>query len=333
MKTSAAEARARARNSHHEAGASQSVMRRWDLLRSWADNHRKVAGDSFKRLTANFAASFMTWMVIGIAIAMPAWMYVLLANAAAVSDEWEGHPRIMLYLESRVTFKNAIDISEHLLTLDGVSDTEYISPSAALEEFKSLSGFGQVLDSLDENPLPAVIMVTPDSETIDGMEVLIGQFSAMPLVESVSVDLQWLKRLYSILELAQRGILAIAGVLAAAVALVIGNTIRLAIESRRAEIEVIKLVGGTDAFVRRPFLYTGFWYGLGGGLVAWILVELSLIWLSTPVAELAGLYHSDFNLLGLGADAGMLIFVVGAGLGLAGAWLAVNRHLDSIQPK
>jgi cell division transport system permease protein len=213
-----------------------------------------------------------------------------------------------------------------------ITSADYISPVDALAEFKALSGFGEVVDSLDENPLPAVIMLDPASADVADVENLVLRLNNYPPIESLSVDLQWLQRLYSILELARRSIIGVSAVLALAVVLIIGNTIRLAIESRRSEIEVVKLVGGTDAFVRRPFLYTGFWFGLGGGLVAWILVEVSLMWISAPVAELAGLYDSDFSLLGLGPGVGILLFVISAGLGLTGAWLAVNRHLDVIQP-
>lgn len=332
MKSGTPESRVRSRKGPRDSGASQSVTRRRDLLQSWASNHRVVAVDSLSRLMTNFTSSLMTWMVIGIAVAMPAWMYVLLNNAGAVSQDWDGHPRVIVYLKSDVSFGKAVELSEQLLNLQEVTAAEYISPDDALQEFKTLSGFGEVVDSLEENPLPAVIMLNPASGDVTEVEKLVQRLKNYPPIESISVDLQWLQRLYSILQLARRSILAVSVVLAFAVALIIGNTIRLAIESRRSEIEVVKLVGGTDAFVRRPFLYTGFWFGLGGGLVAWLLVEASLMWVSAPVAELAGLYNSDFVLVGLGARVGVLLFIISAGLGLIGAWLAVNRHLDAIQP-
>ncbi|MDK1023759.1 MAG: permease-like cell division protein FtsX [Gammaproteobacteria bacterium] len=332
MKSGASESRTRTRKGHRDSGASQSVTRRRDLLQSWAGNHRAVAVDSLSRLMTNFTSSLMTWMVIGIAVAMPTWMYVLLNNAGAVSQDWDGHPRVIVYLKSDVSFGKAVELSEQLLNLQEVIGAEYISPSDALEEFKTLSGFGEVVDSLEENPLPGAIMINPASDDVAEVENLVQKLKKYPPVESISVDLQWLQRLHSILQLARRSILVVSVVLALAVALIIGNTIRLAIESRRSEIEVVKLVGGTDAFVRRPFLYTGFWFGLGGGLVAWLLVEASLMWVSAPVAELAGLYNSDFTLLGLGAKVGVLLFIISAGLGLTGAWLAVNRHLNVIQP-
>jgi cell division transport system permease protein len=333
MKSASRDSMTRPRKAHRDGGgASQSVTRRRDLLRSWASNHRAVAIDSLGRLLQSFVSSMMTWMVIGIAVAMPSWMYVLLNNAGEVSQDWDGQPRVIVYLKHDVSLADALELNEHMVNMQEITSADYISPVDALAEFKALSGFGEVVDSLDENPLPGVIMVNPVSSEVEDVEDLVQRLEAYPPVESVSVDLQWLQRLYSILQLARRSIIGVSAVLAVAVVLIIGNTIRLAIESRRPEIEVVKLVGGTDAFVRRPFLYTGFWFGLGGGLVAWLLVEVSLLWISRPVAELAGLYNSDFALLGLGLDVGVLLFIISAGLGLVGAWLAVNRHLDVIQP-
>jgi cell division transport system permease protein len=332
MKNASTDSMTRSRKVHRDGGASQFVTRRRDLLQSWAANHRAVAVDSLGRLLSTFASSMMTWMVIGIAVAMPSWMYVLLNNAGTVSQDWDGQPRVIVYLKTDLPFAEALKLTEYLVNQQEITGADYISSVDALAEFKALSGFGEVVDSLDENPLPAVIMIDPASTDVADVEDLVQRLKSYPPVESVSVDLQWLQRLYTILELARRSIVGVSTVLALAVVLIIGNTIRLAIESRRSEIEVVKLVGGTDAFVRRPFLYTGFWFGLGGGLVALTLVEVSLVWVSAPVAELAGLYDSDFALLGLGSGVGILLFVISAGLGLIGAWFAVNRHLDVIQP-
>jgi len=320
------------RKATRDVGASQMVTGINENLRSWIDNHRFVAGDSLHRLFANLAASTMTWLVIGFAIALPTGLYMVLENAGTVSDGWQSQPRITLYLREEVSFAGGLEISDRLLTHPEVSATQYISASAALEEFKVQSGFGEIVESLEENPLPAIVLVSPQSQSIDDVTALVTEFENLTSVASAVVDIQWLQRLYALLELAERGIVAISIVLAMSVALIVGNTIRLAIESRRAEIEVVKLVGGTDAFVRRPFLYTGAWYGFGGGMLAWLMVEASLWWISGPVAELAGLYESDFELQNLGVLTGLSLLLAAIGLGLAGAWLAVNRHLKAIQP-
>jgi len=148
----------------------------------------------------------------------------------------------------------------------------------------------------------------------------------------VQLDLIWVKRLFQFMELGQRLVWALAALLGLAVLLIIGNTIRLAIENRRDEIRVVKLVGGTDAFVRRPFLYTGIWFGLGGGIIAWILLNIGLFWLSGPVEQLINLYGSEFSLKGLSFSDSLLLILDGVILGWLGAWLAVARHLSSIEP-
>jgi cell division transport system permease protein len=142
----------------------------------------------------------------------------------------------------------------------------------------------------------------------------------------------WVKRLYQFMELGQRLVWALATLLGLAVLLIIGNTIRLSIESRRDEILVVKLVGGTDAFVRRPFLYTGIWFGLGGGIIAWLLLSMGLYWLSGPVETLISLYGSDFVLQGLSLSDSLMLIFDGVILGWLGAWLAVSRHLTKIKP-
>jgi len=156
--------------------------------------------------------------------------------------------------------------------------------------------------------------------------------SSLPEVEKAELDLQWVKRLYTMTQILQRAVWVLSGFLALAVLLVIGNTIRLAIESRRNEILVVKLVGGTDSFVRRPFLYTGMWYGLGGGLIAYILIEVTLWWLNSPIQRLAELYYSSFKLNGLGFLTFLFLLLLSMLLGWSGAWLAVHRHLGDIEP-
>ena len=152
-------------------------------------------------------------------------------------------------------------------------------------------------------------------------------------VAEALLDMEWLQRLNSLMHLSRRLVQIVGGLLVLGVLLILGNTIRLAIENRREEIVVVKLVGGSNAFVRRPFLYTGLWYGVGGGVLAGLLVSLALWFLQQPVADLAKLYGSDFRLRGLGIMGGLNLVVLGGLLGLAGAWLAVTRHLVHIQPR
>lgn len=310
--------------------ASQSVTGARDRLRAWLVNHRAVAIDSLRRLLASPGTSLMTWTVIGIAIAMPIWIYLAVRNAEAISVGWEGKSQVSVFLKEGVSAEAAMAFRERLLTWDGLKSVKYVSPDQALTEFKKLSGFGEVVDTLPTNPLPGVLVVEPEGERLRSAEALFTRLGEQAEVESVSLDMQWVRRLYAMLRLANRVVAALGLVLACAVTLVIGNTVRLAIESRRAEIEVVKLVGGTDAFVRRPFLYTGFWFGAGGGLIALILVQISLVWMAAPVRELIGLYSSDFEVLGLAPGTALAVAAMSGGLGLVGAWLAVNRHLAAV---
>jgi cell division transport system permease protein len=315
-----------------ETGAKAST--RQHFLQSYFQHHRKVAKESLSRLLKQPIASLMTWAVIGIALALPTGLSVLLANVQHMSSGWDGSAQITLFLKNDVSEFSAQQLATRLEARTDISSVEFISKEQALAEFKAASGFGDVLNYLDTNPLPNVVLVKPSIALQDPAQAshLKDYLLSLPEVEKAELDLQWVKRLYSITQLLQRGVWMLTGLLAAAVLLVIGNTIRLAIESRRDEIVVVKLVGGTDAFVRRPFLYTGLWFGLGGGLVSWLLVGLTLWWLNGPVQRLSALYYSSFQLDGMDFTSIVTLLVLSMTLGWAGAWLAVRRHLGDIEP-
>jgi len=323
------------RYSRKEKGASQSRTSIGDKISSYKAHHQIVAADSLLRLLRTPVASLMTWLVIGIALALPTGLFVALANVESVSSGWDGAARISLFVNKVVSESDSRKLAEKLALREDVAEVQFISRSQALEEFQALSGYGDVLGHLDKNPLPSVIVVRPveQATTKVAAERLYQELKALPQVEQAVIDLEWVQRLYSMMALGQRMTLALAALLSLGVLLVIGNTIRLSIESRRDEIVIVKLVGATNAFVRRPFLYTGLWYGLGGGLVSWLIITFTVIWLSGPVANLAGLYQSQFELLGLGFGQTLLLWLAGGSLGLGGAWLAVSRHLGQIEPR
>lgn len=310
--------------------ASQGLL---DRLRSWVVHHWTVATSSLLQLFDSWLASLMTWLVIGVALALPTILYLLLVNVGDVSAEWEGKPRVSVYLVADIDDAAGQAFTRELAEMDAVESAKFISAEEALSEFQAMSGFGEVLASLDKNPLPALVEVVPALEQTGQLRLLVVNLEQMDLVESVQVDLEWIERLFAILALGQRFVAALGFFLALGVLLSIGNTIRLAIESRRSEIEVVKLVGGTDSFVRRPFLYLGFWYGFGGAIVAWFMVEVSLLVLSGPVDRLVRSYDDDFALLGLGLSVTLVLWLIGAALGVLGAALAVGRHLHEIEPQ
>lgn len=314
-------------------GASQSRTRWRDRYNGWLRHHRLSAADSMRRVLDNPLTSAMTWLVIGIALALPTGLDVALNNIGQLSTSWESPAQISLFLRDGITEERATELQGELTRRADVVEARFVSREAALEEFRTLSGFADVLASLQENPLPHLILVTPaGAPALPAAELRAG-LEEYPEVAQAVLDMEWLQRLNSLMALSRRLVLAIGGLLVVGVLLILGNTIRLAIEGRREEIVIVKLVGGSNAFVRRPFLYTGLWYGVGGGLCAAILVALSLWFLQQPIAELALLYQSDFRLRGLGIMGGLNLIVVGGLLGLAGAWLAVARHLAEIQPR
>jgi cell division transport system permease protein len=315
-------------------GASQSRTDLRDQYNAWLRHHRLSAADSLFRVLDNLASSVMTWMVIGIALALPVGLNVALDNVSNLSASWDSPAQISLFLQDDIATDKARQFTNELGERADVVATQFISREEALAEFSTLSGFADVLASLDENPLPNLVLVSP-AGALEGAAVsaLRDELQGYPEVGEAVLDMAWLQRLNSLMELSRRLVQAVGGLLVLGVVLILGNTIRLAIESRRDEIVIVKLVGGSNAFVRRPFLYTGLWYGVGGGAFAAILVAISLWFLQGPVGQLAQLYDSAFQLRGLGIMGGLNLVILGGALGLSGAWLAVTRHLANIEPR
>ena len=281
----------------------------------------------------NPLSSLMTWLVIGIALALPGILYVMLNNIADVSTDWGGKPRVSLYLQKEVTKDAGNALAKEIRVSASVEEVRFVSSEAALKDFQQRSGFGDVLNSLDRNPLPHVIEVVLVSSEPMALTDLIAGWESDRRIAKVSVDLAWLERLFALLQFGERLVWSLSLVLALGVVLIMGNTIRLAIENRRQEIEVIKLFGATDSFVRRPFLYLGFWYGFGGATIAMILLQSSLVFLAEPVELLAQSYRDDFALQGPGAGGVLFLLLMGSLLGIAGALVAVSRHLRLIEPR
>lgn len=297
----------------------------------WRIHHKQMFFDSLARLLQTPIASLVTLLVIAIAIALPAGLYLFLSNAQLISSKWDGTASISLYLRAEVSPKAAKSLLVELNKNSQINSTQYISREDALKEFKEYSGFGEALNYLDGNPLPSLILVKPKNLSLETQENLLNSLKKLPEVEEASLDLAWVKRLYYIMQIANRLILVLSLLLSLAVLLIVGNTIRLAIDNRRQEIVVIKLVGATNAFVRRPFLYTGFWYGLGGGLLAWILLSIALYLLKTPVSFLATSYSSDFSIMGLSLNFSLFLICIAIFLGWSGSWLAVGNHIKQIE--
>ncbi|MDZ7661768.1 permease-like cell division protein FtsX [Thiohalophilus sp.] len=296
--------------------------------------HLQVFFYTLGQLSRQPTSLLMTAAVIGIALALPTGLHVVLKSAQQLSGGWDEASQISLFLQRGTSEGEARRLVNQLEQRPKIRQVSYISSEQALAEFQRLSGFGDALNALEENPLPAVVVVQPHLQQSDpaSTEALLAELREDPRIDLARLDVQWVKRLYAIMDILRQGVYVLASLLALAVLLVVGNTIRLAIQNRRDEIVIIKLIGGTDAFIRRPFLYTGFWYGLFGGIIAWLLVTISLWVLNGPVEKLAGLYQNSFALSGLNTQTTVTLLVSGVLLGLAGSWIAVGRHLRDIEP-
>jgi cell division transport system permease protein len=300
----------------------------------WLQRHAQVALSSLGRLFRNHLSSAMTCAVIGIALALPIGLHVVLNNLQTISGGWDTGATISLFLEQTVSDEKASSLAQKLRLHQRIESVELVTKSAALNEFRNRSGFAEALEALDSNPLPALLVIQPKQEftTAEAAQKLVRELELLPEADIVQLDLQWVQRLQAITVIAQRAVMVLATLLGMAVLLIVGNTIRLEIQNRQAEIEITKLIGATNAFIRRPFLYTGFWYGLFGGIIAWILVAISVTLLKGPVANLATLYESAFDLSSLNWLNILSLLGGSALLGLLGSWLAVGKHLSAIEP-
>lgn len=303
-------------------------------LHNYLTRHAQCALNSLGRLYRSPVASLMTAAVVAIALALPSGLYLLTSNLQRLSTQWDGSTSVSLFLHKSTTQQQALALHDKLQQWPEIHTLQLITPDQALSEFRELSGFGQVLDNLQENPLPFVIAIKPVRERADAASaaILVEKLDAAPEVELAQLDLQWVKRFNVIVDIVRRSIWVMAALLGLAVLLITGNTIRLEIQNRREEIEITKLIGATNAFIRRPFLYSGFWYGVMGSILAGLLIELAFMQIQGPVRQLAGLYQSGFSLHTLSLGEGLTLLVGGASLGLLGAWLAVSRHLVTIEP-
>ncbi|RBO86369.1 permease-like cell division protein FtsX [Marinomonas aquiplantarum] len=297
--------------------------------------HKTTLKESFMRLLSYPLASVMTVMVIAIALSLPGGLYVVLKNVQTVTDQWERQSVITLYLFPNLEDTEALALSHQISAQPDVASVEYISKEEGLRYFERSSGYEQTLSSLSENPLPIVLRVIPreavDVTTLSSLQALRDELATKPEVEIAELDAQWLQRLANILSFGQRFSYALSVLLVIAVLLIVGNTIRVAVESRRDEVLVMKLVGATDAYIRRPFLYMGFWFGILGGVFASLCILVLSWWVSAPAERLIDLYQSDFQLQTFNADEIVLCLTISAFVGVFGAWIAVNRHIANIE--
>ncbi|MBU1439277.1 MAG: permease-like cell division protein FtsX [Gammaproteobacteria bacterium] len=294
--------------------------------------HIRQAITSLGELWRSPLWTLITVAVLGVSMTLPTTLHLLVKNIQQVSRSYDQSFEISLFLKNDTT---PTEISTLVTLLQGdaqVAKVRLIDKAAAMSEFKQQSGFGEALAFLDQNPLPDVLLITPKINQPAAAEALMQKLQKERYVELAKLDISWLERLAALMNLLQQAVYTIAILLLSAALLVIGNTIRLSIMDKKTEIEVMKLVGATDAFIQRPFLYTGIWLGVFGGFLAFVVVEVMLWWLRSAIATVTQLYQSDFVLNSLTMQEFGWLMLIAVLLGLVGSYIAVRSHIKAIEP-
>ena len=303
-------------------------------LSTWVTRHVSTAVGSLGRLSRQPFSSLMIILVIAVTLALPAAINLVVKNAMTVSGSWDNALDFSVFLEPQLSLSEAQALAQLIGQRADIETVELITADDALAEFKRQSGFAEALDQLPDNPLPHTLVVRPSAGNTSASLILLQEeIGNLPESDYVQVDTEWVQRFHAILDIVRQAISIGAALLAIAIVVIIANTIRLDIENRREEIEVTKLIGATNAFVRRPFLWTGFWYGLLGGLMALALVHYGLFMLEGPVAKLSGLYQSNIAVVTMDLREGAIIIGIGVFLGLFASWFTAARHMRRIEPR
>jgi cell division transport system permease protein len=304
-------------------------------LSSYGTRHLQAFFGSLGRLVRAPLATLLTLIVIGVALALPTGLALVVDNLRTATGDFGNAVDFSVHFKLGTPLERVQQIARGASARAGIESVAVKTADEALQEFREASGFGDALAVLESNPLPHHLVVRPAKASSGPTEIEAQRryFAAFPEVDIVQLDLDWVRRLHALLDLLKRALWVVIAVLGVGVLAVIGNTIRLEIQQRRPEIEVTKLVGGSNAFVRRPFLYTGIFYGVGGALLAGLIVLGGLTYLDQAVGDLSSQYGSRFHLEGLGGRGLGILAGVGAGLGWLGALVSTGRHLRQIEPR
>lgn len=301
---------------------------------AWIVRHLQQGIGSLGDLWRTPFTSAMTILVLGISLTLPTTLHLFVKNAQTVSEQWESASEISLFLKLSTSEKSAQNFVARIKLYPEVEDVKYISADQALEDFKRLSGFGEALEYLENNPLPATVLVTPTkrSSQVQAVRELLEKLQNEREVDQGKLDLEWLTRLAAMAKIIEDVVLGIGFLLCLSVVLIIGNTIRLAILNQKDAIAVMKLVGATDRFIQRPFLYAGVWYGVLGGVVACLGVAILAWYLEGSLQNFTDLYRSQFTLQGLSFFEALMLITIAIILGLSGSYISVRKHIREIEP-
>ena len=306
-----------------------------DKLNAYRDLHAHALFSSLGRLVASPFASIMTIAVLAIAISLASGFYILVMNLQQLTSNLETSNHISLFLRDDVSDTHASKLADRIRQNVSVQDVKLITRDQALAEFQTYSGFGAAINALEKNPLPIVLQVLPKNalEDKEGLENLLKSFQQSPEVDFAQMDLQWVERLQSIVAVAHLFANLLNVMLAGAVLFIIGNTIRLELHNRREEVVIAKLVGATNSFIRRPFLYAGFWIGFISGVSAWFIVTTMMLILRHPVEKLSGLYEGGFHMLFFSFTETVALIGISSALGVLGSWAVLFFQLKNTKPE
>ena len=302
--------------------------------RAWGRRQLFSLFSSLGTLMSHRVGTLMTILVLGIAMALPVGLYITVKNLRALDFQQEQWGTITVFLKADIREEQALEL-QSLIDQQFGARTEVISPANGMEQFREASGFGEALDMFEENPLPWVLLIAPEpaeNEALEAVVVRIGDWlQQRDEVDLVQVDYKWLQRLAGLLELGNALVSVLTVLFSLAVVVIVSNTIRMDVANRAEEIQVLSLVGAGNGFIRQPFLYSGFWYGLLGALLALLLFNLCLYYLSQPLERLLDAYGNSFTVQNLGAGGLLLVLLAGGLLGFFGAWVSVQRYLNRIR--
>lgn len=300
-------------------------------MKQWISQHRQALSLVLQRMRRTRAATAMMVAVIGVALSFPAGLYLLLDNVGKLAGDVERDPQISLFLSMNVSDQRIASLEKRLRAHPMLKEVQFVGRETAWAELKQKAGLEDASGGLEKNPLPDAFIVHSQSNEPAAVEQLQLELQALDGVEHAQLDAAWVKRLYSLLQIARQAVLVLAALLGFALLAVIGNTIRLQILTQREEIEVSRLIGATDAFIRRPFLYAGALHGLGGGIASWGLLTLAVTLFNHSIQDLATLYGSDFRLDALDIQASLTLLGLASCIGWAGSYLAVSRFLANVK--
>ena len=280
-------------------------------------------------------STFMTILVLGVALSLPSVFHVLYKNTENVSSQWNKASEISLFLKKDISDNDIQVLITKLGLYKNIDTVTHITSHQALLEFKEMSGFSKALSYLDENPLPDVLVVVPvpDAMNIDASKLLVNKLKVESGVDLVRVDIDWIEKLQKILSVLLDIVIAVGVLLLLSVLLVVSNTIRLNILNQRSAIEVLKLVGATNSFIQRPFLYSGIWYGFLGGVIAWLLTFTLVQWLQSGITSLMDLYQTNFQISIMSLQEVAILIVASGFLGFVASYISVKQYLVKIEPK